>query len=162
MKNKQLVILTLLLSGISLTRISAQEAIPAADGNASGSGGSVSYTIGQVAYTFHTGSPGSVAQGIQQSFEISVVTELAEAGGIGLICSVFPVPAKNYVILKTENYNTADMWYQLYDESGRLLINNRVQGTETSVDMSHLVIATYVLSVRINNKIVKTFKIIKY
>jgi hypothetical protein len=44
--------------------IRAQNAIPASGGNATGSGGSVSYTFGQVVYTTKSGTGGSVAQGV--------------------------------------------------------------------------------------------------
>ena len=162
MKNKKLQLVVILLLGAGLSGVYAQEVIPASGGNASGGGGSVSYTLGQVVYTTHTGTTGSAAQGVQQPFEISVVTGIAEDNGKNLICSAFPVPAKNYVILKTENYKAGNLWYLLYDESGKLLENKKVQGIETSIDMSNLVIATYFLMVRLNDKVVKTFKIIKY
>jgi hypothetical protein len=58
----------------SLSTIHAQEAIPAGGGNASGSGGSASYSVGQVVYTTNTGTNGSAAQGVQQPYEISVVS----------------------------------------------------------------------------------------
>jgi len=46
--------------------IHAQQTIPAAGDNASGSGGSVSYTIGQVFYSTNGGSPnGAAEQGVQ-------------------------------------------------------------------------------------------------
>jgi hypothetical protein len=63
MKNmaKKLIIVFYLL-GLG-TALRAQEALSVTGGNASGSGGSVSYTIGQVAYQTHNGTNGSVAVG---------------------------------------------------------------------------------------------------
>lgn len=46
MKHKTFIISTIFLLGIGLTGLQAQEAIPATGGNASGSGGSVSYSVG--------------------------------------------------------------------------------------------------------------------
>ena len=60
----------------------AQEAIPAAGSNAIGSGGSVSYSVGQVVYTINTGTNGSVAEGVQQPYEISVVVGIEQAKDI--------------------------------------------------------------------------------
>jgi hypothetical protein len=65
-------------------------------------------------------------------------------------------------MLKTENFNPEKLTYQLYDDIGKLLENKKVEGSETNIDMSKLVIATYFLKVRLNNKEIKTFKIIKY
>jgi len=161
MKNKKLKLSTVLLLVLGLTAVYAQEAIPASGGNASGSGGSESYTIGQVVYTTNSGTNGSVAQGVQQTYEISVVTGLPEAIALTLICTVYPNPAKNRITLKTENYNIEDMSYRLYDNNGKLIENKKVEGRETLIDMSYLVISTYFLKVIENNKEVKTFKIIK-
>jgi hypothetical protein len=162
MKNKKTKLNALLLFGVGLTGVHAQEALPASGGNASGSGGSVSYTIGQVVYTTITGINGSVAQGIQQPYEISVVTGLEEAIGINLIYSTFPNPAKEYVTLRIENCDTENITYQLYDDSGKLLERKKAEGIETRIDMGNLVIATYILKVLRNNQVVKTFKVIKY
>ena len=74
MRIKKLKLITLLLLGVGLTGLQAQQAIPASGGNASGSGGSASYSVGQVIYSKNTGTNGSVAQGIQQPYEIMVVT----------------------------------------------------------------------------------------
>jgi hypothetical protein len=162
MKNKKTKLIALLLFGAGLTGVHAQEALPASGGNASGSGGSVSYTIGQVVYTTITGINGSVAQGVQQPYEISVVTGLEEAGGINLICSAYPNPVQKYVTLKIENCDTEKMTYKLYDDNGKLLETKKAEGKETSIDMGNLVIAAYFLEVLRNNQVIKTFKVIKY
>jgi hypothetical protein len=161
MRYKKTILCALLLLGLGLTGLQAQEVIPATGGNASGSGGSMSYSVGQIVYTTNTGTTGSVAQGIQQPYEISVVTELEGAKGITLKCIVYPNPATDYVMLKVENYNTENLTYQLYDINGKLVENKKLDGNETSIVMSHLAATTYFLKVIDNNKEVKTFKIIK-
>jgi len=64
----------LLLSGLGLTGLYAQEAVVAGGGNASGSGGTVSYSAGQLVYSSSGGSNGSVVAGVQQAYIISVST----------------------------------------------------------------------------------------
>lgn len=153
-----------LLLGIGLTGVHAQEAIPATGGNASGSGGSVSYSVGQVVYTTNTGTNGSVAQGVQQPYEISVVTGIEEAKGITMQCSAYPNPTTDFVKLKVDastSLSIQSMSYQLYDISGKLLERKKLEGSETSIVMSNLVTATYFLKITDSNKLVKTFKIIK-
>ena len=68
--NKEHIIIILLII-LSSFRIMAQQAINASGANATGSGGSVSYSVGQVLYTTNSGSNGSSAQGVQQPYEIS-------------------------------------------------------------------------------------------
>lgn len=53
--------------------LNAQETLSSAGGNATGSGGSISYTVGQVFYNSFSGETGSIAQGVQQPFEISLL-----------------------------------------------------------------------------------------
>ena len=53
--------------------VQAQQTIPAAGHDISGSGGSVSYTIGQLVYTTNIGANNSLAQGVQQVYEISTL-----------------------------------------------------------------------------------------
>ena len=54
MKNTKMKLITMLLLSLGFTGLNAQEAIPATGGEASGSGGTVSYTVGQVAYITNT------------------------------------------------------------------------------------------------------------
>jgi len=146
---------------IGLTGVLAQNTIPATGGNATGSGGSVSYTVGQVVDDTYTGTNGSIAQGVQQPYEISVLNGIDEALGISLEIMVYPNPTMDFIKLKTVNYETQNLRYQLYDMNGRLVKENRVEGDETSIVMSNLVPATYFLKVMEKNEVIKTFKIIK-
>ncbi len=163
-RHKKIKLFALLLLGLGLKGLHAQEAIPAAGGNASGSGGSVSYSVGQDVYTTSTGSNGSVSQGVQQPYEISVVTGLGKAIGIKLYLSVYPNPTTDFLTLKVDASTTLSiqsMSYQLFDISGKLLENKKLTGNEISIDMKNLVPSTYFVKVTDSNKEVKTFKIIK-
>ena len=151
----------ILLLGLGLTGLHAQEAILATGANALGSGGSASYSIGQLVYTTNTGTTGSVAQGVQQPFEISVVSGIEEAKDITIQCLAYPNPATDFVKLKVENYQSGNLTYQLYDISGKLLENKKVEANEVSISMENLVPNIYFLKVFDNKKEVKTFKIIK-
>jgi len=84
---------TLFIFTFSLSTVSAQENVNATGGNASGSGCSVSYSVGQVMYQIQTGTNGSVAQGLQQPYEISVLTAIEETKGINLSVTAYPNPA---------------------------------------------------------------------
>ena len=164
LQNKLKLCIVLLLVLI-LTRLEAQEAIPSTGGNASGSGGSVSYSFGQIVYTTNTGINGSVAQGVQQPYEISVVTGVEEANGINLIWTAYPNPATDHLQLKVEsnfNFSLSTLTYSLYDISGKLLENKTIERNETTIAMGSLSSSTYFIKVYDNKKTeVKTFKIIK-
>lgn len=161
MRHKRLKLSAVLLLGLGLTGLQAQETIPATGGNATGSGGSASYSVGQVVYTTNTGTNGSVAQGVQQPFEISVVTGIEQTKGINLSVSAYPNPATDFLMLKVENYDNGNLSYQLFDMNSKLLQNKKVTSNQTSIVMSNLVPATYFVKVIQENKEVKTFKVIK-
>ena len=158
---KQIKLTVVFLTGFSLTGLNAQQAITTSGGNASGSGGSISYSVGQIVFKTNSGSSGSVAQGVQQPYEISVVTGLEEANGINLVLSAFPNPASDYVILKVENYKTENLTYQLYDINGKLLLIRQISSVETLILMETLSIGSYFLKVSANTTELETLKIIK-
>ena len=161
MLQKKLKLSAALLLGLCLMGLQAQETIPASGGEGTGSGGSVSYSVGQIVYSVNTGTNGSVAQGVQQPFEISVVSGIKEQPGISLTLSVYPNPATDYLTLRIENFDKENLTYKLLDINGRLLMNKIIVGNETNIDMSQLLPATYVLNINQDNKEIKTFKIIK-
>ena len=140
----------------------AQNTIPAAGGEATGSGGLASYTIGQVVYTTKTGTNGnSIAEGVQQPYEIQVVTSISEAKDINLSVSAYPNPATNYLTIKVENYETANLQYQIFDINGKLLQTVKATGHETKIETNNLVPSNYFVKVLDNQKEIKVFKIIK-
>ncbi|HUX97315.1 MAG TPA: T9SS type A sorting domain-containing protein [Bacteroidales bacterium] len=141
--------------------LKAQSANSASGGNATGTGGSVSYTVGQVVYTTNTGTNGSAAQGVQQPYEISVEAGIKEALGILLEIVAYPNPTTDFIKLKIENYEVVNLRYQIFDINGNLLLSNIIDNKENNISMQNLMPATYFLKVIQGNKNVKTFKIIK-
>ncbi len=159
MKKISLLIPVLLCFGIF--GLQAQQVLTSSGDNATGAGGTSSYTVGQIVYNTYTGTNGSAAQGVQQPFEISVVTGIEEALGISLEIMVYPNPTTEFITLKIETHEVLNLRYQLNDIKGSLLQDNKIEGNETSIVMSSLLPATYFLKVTDNKKVVKTFKIIK-
>lgn len=153
--------LSILFLGLGLTA-QAQQAITTAGGNTTSSAGSVSYSVGQIVCKTQIGSSGSVSQGIQQPYEISILTGHVEAQGINLVLSAYPNPATDYVILKVENFKTENLTYHLYDISGKLIESRKIIRSSETIAMDNLPTSTYFLKVNNNNTEVKTFKIIKY
>ena len=161
MRHKRLKLSAVLLLGLGLTGLQAQTSVNATGGNASGSGGSASYSVGQLAYTTNTGTNGSVSEGVQQPFEISVVTGIEEAKGINLSVSAYPNPTTDYLTLSISEFEISNLTYQLYDISGKLLQSEKITGNQTNIVMSNLVPANYFVKVIAGNQLIKEFKIIK-
>lgn len=157
--NHKKVKLSVLLLGLGLT-VQAQQATTAAGGVASGSGGTAAYSNGQVVYTTHTGSNGSVAQGVQQPYEISIVLGV-ENHQISLNLKAYPNPTTDYLTLNVGNAELSTLNFQLYDISGKLIESRKIISSSETIAMENLPTATYFLKVTNNNNEVKTFKVIK-
>jgi hypothetical protein len=161
MIHKKIILITFLLLAVRLTGLDAQETVPVTGGNATGSGGTANYTVGQIVYTTNSGTNGTSFQGVQQPFEISVVTGIEEAENISLEFAVYPNPATDFIILKTGTYDAVNLRFQLYDNNGGILLDKKVEETETTITMSNLVPSIYFLKVSDKKEVVRTFKIIK-
>jgi len=160
-KLKVPVLATLLAFAISLSYAAAQESLNTAGGAATGSGGKVSYSAGQVLYQTYTGTTGSEIQGVQQPYEISVITAIEKDIGIDLWVSAYPNPASDYLHLKVKSDRYTDLSFQLFDINGKLLQAEKISGTETRINMSTYIPSTYFLKVFDGKKELKIFKIIK-
>lgn len=146
------------LKGIS--GVYAQETVVSTGGEATGSGGTSSYSIGQVAYTTNTGSSGSLAQGVQQAYEFSIVMGV-NVTEINLELVVFPNPTINEVTVKMLNISERQLNYQLYSTQGKLMKTIKTPSQTEVIDLQSSPVGTYLLYVLDSNTIIKTFKIIK-
>ena len=159
MKNNTLLVFLAFLLSFSLQAQTSHQVLSATGGDASGSGGTVAYSVGQIVYTTSTGTTGSVAQGVEQAYEISSVGIKETALNISL--SVFPNPTSDFLTLKVEDYNNEALSYNLIDEQGKLILSEQITNQETQVAMSTLARGSYFINIVQTNKKIQTFKIIK-
>lgn len=143
-----------------LPKLLAQQATAASGGNATGPGGTVSYSIGQAADKTQTSTTGTITQGVQQPFEI-VTLSGSEFTNIQLEAIVFPNPTVLNVTLKIINSDLENFSYQLFDLRGRLLGEAKISNEETLIEMDRYPSATYLLKVNSSSRELKTFKILK-
>jgi hypothetical protein len=140
--------------------VHSQEAIPASGGVATGSGGSASYTVGQVFYTTHTATAGSVSQGVQHPFEFQTLSNAALTT-VNLTAVTYPNPTKDFIILKITDSALHNLRYTLFDINGKAIASGSITESSTQVQMKYLSIGAYVLKVSQKNKALKSFKILK-
>jgi hypothetical protein len=143
------------------TPLKGQETIPVTGGNASSSGGSVCYTVGQILYSTISGTNGTAVQGVQQPFEISVVTAIRSTEEINLECLVYPNPTSGLAKLVFGSIDYKNLRFRLYDINGVLLQDEKVESKETKISTENLSSSVYFLKVIKDNLEVKVFKIVK-
>ena len=104
------ILVLLLLCGYSFATV-AQRSTVSEGGEATGSGGTASYSIGQTLYVTNSSEAGTVSQGVQQSYIIKAITGLDELG-ISLNLTAYPNPATDFVQLKIESEMLTGISYQ--------------------------------------------------
>jgi len=160
MKKTRSLIALLFLMIFSSIGLNAQNGPVAAGGNAIGENGRVSYSVGQVNFITATAGGGTITQGIQQPYEIFDVG-IEDNQNIRLLISAYPNPTANQVLLKVENMYPLGLFYQVFDQNSRLLMQNELEGNITLVPLQELTSGTYFLKVYEKGTDIKSFKIIK-
>jgi len=153
--------MALLAAGLLWTGLAhAQQSANTTGGDATGSGGSAAYSVGQTVYTAHTGATGMVAQGVQQPYEF--FTTGMEETGSDISLSVYPNPTDDNLTLQISGHNSGEWSYQLFDLQGRALGNGQLTSLRTEIRTAGLPPATYFINImNHDNRKVQSFKIIK-
>ena len=143
----------------AFTAASAQDAVPAAGGDASGLGGSAAYSVGQVVYTSVSGT-GSVNQGVQQPYVVST-TGINTRPDIQLSMSVYPNPSITSITLNVGKQALQNLSFQLLDVQGKLVASEKITASESIIKMEEYAAGNYFLKVLDFSTDLKTFQIIK-
>lgn len=163
MKINKVKLVLVLFGVLSLSILQAQETNSSSGGNAKGNEGSISYSVGQIVYSFHKEAACSLTQGVQQAYEISVVTGIEKAE-IKLEMSVYPNPIVDHFNLQITDKNlidTASLQYQLIDINGKQIENKTIWNSISRISCVKLKASIYFLTITQNKSRIKTFKIIK-
>ena len=147
------------LLGWLATNLHAQSHTDAAGGNATGPGGSSSYSIGQIDFTRQTGTTGVLILGVQQPFEINHYTgikdQLYEINAL-----VFPNPVSDVLKIQVNDPGHEVLSYELIDVSGKSIVKNRMSGTLTELNISDMPDGIYFLKISTAENKMKTFKLV--
>lgn len=138
-------LLSAMLAGLAIPSLS-QSACLSAGGDASGTGGSVSFSIGQVDYVAAEGSNGSINQGVQQPFEFFEIIGVAELGDQSYM-SIFPNPASQNVQVMVTG-DLGNMYLDLYDAVGKLISTQRITALQTNLDLHEMANGIYFMKLR--------------
>ena len=113
-------------------------------------------------YTAQSNSTTSLSKGVQQGFELFLITGIEEEDRFGLAAMVFPNPTSNYLTIEIKNYNpTMALELFLFDAKGQQVHRQRVVDVQTQIAVEHLASALYMLKLVQGDKLVKAVKVIK-
>lgn len=139
------------------------ETIVASGSDAIGSSGSVTYSIGQVFFAYNGETNYNVSEGIQFAELSNTLSTTENSIEPTAEIFIFPNPTTDFVTVDLKGYilENGQQSYQLYDLQGRILKQNTINQTETQIDLNDLSSSIYMLQVYVDNKVLKTFKIVK-
>lgn len=138
----------------------AQEGSVVAAGNATGASGSSSFTVGQLFTQNVSNANGTISEGIQLSYEVSTLSN-PELESIKLNVSTYPNPTTDKLIIAVKDIDVTNMRFVVHDINGREVINQTFTNNHQEVKMKDFPTGIYILTTKLNNKPIKTFKIIK-
>ena len=152
--NKIIFCLLTLLTGTSAF---AQQSVNSGGGTATGSGGVVTFTTGQSAFTVADGSGGSSSAGAQQAYVVTPTGTLNTNHDIAV--KVFPNPTAHLLQIETENHK--ELRWQLLDVSGKQVQSGKIKNGKATLDMASCAPGNYRLSIWQKNNRLQTFSILK-
>jgi hypothetical protein len=153
-------LLVCLFFGITFSSIHAQQTTIASGKSISSIDGNISYSVGQISYTTISNPTGTISQGVQQPFEIFTLGT-NDFQNISLKISIYPNPTTTLVNLRIDDLDFISFEYQLFDVTGKQILNKKISQIETQIPLENLPAKAYFLNVSDNNKIIKSFKLIK-
>ncbi|WMJ72282.1 T9SS type A sorting domain-containing protein [Cytophagaceae bacterium ABcell3] len=139
--------------------LQAQSTTLSSGGEASGDHGSLSYSVGQPVFSYTSNSSGSLSEGVQQAYEIDIVSGVDLP--IELEATIYPNPTTDYINLRVEDESFENLSFTLTDVQGKTLLNDEVTDKESSIPMANHNSGIYFLRVIRDNEEIKLFKIIK-
>lgn len=149
-----------LLGILAVEEMDAQRSTVASGGSAAGAGGSATYSVGQTTHTTITGVNGSTTQGVQQPFEISVVTSTPNPS-VELQAIVYPNPATDQVMLRIGYPDMRNLQYVLIDAKGARIKQHIITRQQTPITLPAFGDGMYLLQVWRKQILLITFKIVK-
>ena len=100
-------------------------------------------------------------EGVQQPYEVQVITGIDNAKNLSLLLSTYPNPTTDFLTLHVEDVASTTLHFQLVNMNGQILRDQPISNKESVISFLDLSSSIYFLKVLDNQDLVKTFKIIK-
>lgn len=136
-----------------------QQVVSSAGNFHSNASGSISWTLGEIAIETFTAAGHILTQGFQQSR--LTVTSIGNIPELDFEITVFPNPTIDHLIIRTPKEQHENLYFILYDLSGKMMMQDRIRETETIIPVNQLRSAVYILRIIEGNRQVRSFKVVK-
>ena len=146
-----------LFSLFATLSVSAQEVVATQGDSYTNASGNIDFTIGEVIIDTGTDGTNDLTQGFHQTNWNFLGVDNHEQN---FEATVYPNPMGTELYIQTENFEF--MSYVLYDATGRIVAENKLNALQTGIDVSTSAPSSYSLVlINENQENVKTFKLVK-
>jgi len=146
-----------LFSLFATLSVSAQEVVATQGDSYTNASGNIDFTIGEVIIDTGTDGTNDLTQGFHQTNWNFLGVDNHEQN---FEATVYPNPMGTELYIQTENFEF--MSYVLYDATGRIVAENKLNALQTGIDVSTFAPSSYSLVLQDENQNkIKTFKLIK-
>lgn len=148
----------LLFGALVLSSVTYAQEIVSTQGDSYTNGsGSIDFTIGEVVINTGTDGTNDLTQGFHQTNWNFLGVDNHEQNSEA---TVYPNPMGTELYIQTENFEFVS--YVLYDATGRIVAENKLNALQTGIDVSTFAPSSYSLVLQDENQNkIKTFKLIK-
>ena len=158
--SKMIKTILLLVLSFLFCNLRAQNSINSSGYDATGSGGSVSASIGQLVNNQYSGSTGIIQEGVQLPFEL-ISLKQKRAVGNSYLWDVYPNPSSSLVYINVKNIKATNISISLFDNTGKLLLNENTPTDKISLNLTSFSAGIYLLKVYSGSDLLGSTQIIK-
>lgn len=136
----------------------AQQDVVTAGGNGTASGGSISYSIGQVVYTSESYSNGSINHGVQQPYSIMAIN--VDESLKEMEVSLYPNPTHDHVLISLPELRRG-LTISVFDMKGALIEEKPLQSQQTLLFAQEWHAAQYIIRICDQSQNCSEYKLVK-
>ena len=152
MKKHTLVLFSLL----NTITVYGQEVVATQGDSYSNASANIDFTIGEVIIDTGTDGTNDITQGFHQTKWDFVGLENHAPN---YEATIFPNPTEDVLNIRTSTFE--NVTYTLYDEKGKLVMQNTLTAEQTPIQVSHLAPGSYSLKLNNETQNLKMFKLVK-
>ncbi len=155
-----LIIVGLFLTVLTFSQTASPELVSSSGNSFNNTTYQLDWSIGECITASHDAGNYEITQGFHQDRYV-IITAIENLHNNEINISVFPNPTTDLISLKVQCSKRESIKYTLTDISGKVLQTEKVKSDIEQLNFSTYTNGVYFLSVRQENQLVKSFKIIK-
>lgn len=150
-----------ILAVVLLLQLSAtaQQGFVMSGSHTQNSNGSASSSMGQICQNTDSNASGTFQEGLQHPYEYANVVSVEELFSATEF-SVFPNPARDFLLITHEGQDHSPVQLRLFDTAGKLIREDTITSNQHTLSLQNLRPGIYYLRLHMNNQ-TNTIEIVK-